>query len=326
MNTSPPANICVLGSINMDLVVRSPRLPSPGETLLGGSFSAFPGGKGANQAVAAARAGALATMIGMVGHDAHGQRLRRELADNAVGDSGVATDDHAPTGVGLITVGENSSENTIVVAPGANARLTPAHVESVRELIAAADVLLVQLEVPMDAVVRAAQVASQSGATVMVNAAPAAPLPWELLDAADVVIVNQNEAARVIAHATVGGDAGEVATRPVDEQLDAIERLGVGCAVITLGSHGAAFSRARECRRVPAFEVTAADTVGAGDAFCGYFAARYAEHRAAASLDADALTDTVTWACAAGALAATRHGAIPSLPRRDEVVRLLCRR
>lgn len=324
--TMPPPSLCILGSINMDLVVRAPSLPTPGQTLLGGPFDTLPGGKGANQAVAAARAGASVAMIGMTGRDDFGSRMRAVLAENAVSLAAVGTADTAPTGVALITVADDTSDNTIIVAPGANALVTPNHVDRAAGAIISADVLLMQLEVPLAAVTRAAQIAKDAGVTVMLNAAPAAKLPWDLLAALDVLIVNQSEAAHIVAAATMGGDPDEVARRPVEDQLDAIERLGVSCAVMTRGADGAAVSRSRSTRRVSTFAVDAVDTVGAGDAFCGVFAARWAEHQASSSLDADAIIDAATWACAAGALATTRRGAIPSIPQRSEIIRLLCSR
>ncbi|MCC6428035.1 MAG: ribokinase [Phycisphaerales bacterium] len=322
---STPPNLCILGSLNMDLVVRAPRLPAPGETLIGGEPASIPGGKGANQAVAASRHAAV-SMIGAVGDDAKSEGMRQVLADNQIGATNILTRAGVQTGLAIITVSESDSQNTIIVSPGANGTLSPADVEAAGSTIAAADVLLMQLESPMPAVIRAAQLAKEAGVTVMLNAAPASKLPWDLLAGIDVLIVNQSEAAAILAAATMGTDPDEIAKQPVEQQLDLLERLGVSCIVMTLGAEGAAFSRAREVQRVPAFPVTPIDTVGAGDAFCGMFAARWAEHQIAGGIDNETIKDAVTWACAAGALATMKRGAIPAMPMRAEVVKLLCGR
>ncbi len=309
----------------MDLVLRAPRLPAPGETILASSFATSPGGKGANQAVAAARAGAAVRMIARTGADPHGQHMRAVLSADDVDLSAVGEAHDSPTGLALITVAHDTSQNTIVVAPGANASLTPADIDLAAAAITSADVLLMQLECPMPAVIKAAELAKASGVTVILNAAPAHKLPWDLLAALDVLIVNQTEAASILAAATMGADEALIAQQPVEQQLEDLERLGIPCVVMTLGADGAAYSRRRLARRVPAFPITPVDTVGAGDAFCGTFAARWAHHQVNAALDDEAILDTVTWACAAGALAATRPGAIPSLPTRAEIVKLLTR-
>ncbi len=318
-----PPQLCILGSINMDLVVRAPHLPAPGETLLGGPFATLPGGKGANQAVAAARTGSLIRMIGAVGDDAHGQQMRETLAADAVDCSAISTRPGTPTGIAIITVGEDS-ENTIVVAPGANATLGEPDVLAARAAITSADLLLMQLEVPLHTVTRAALLAKESGVTVVLNAAPACKLPWDLLAALDVLVVNQSEAATVLAAATMGADAAEIALWSPERQLEGLDRLGIPCIIMTLGAEGAAISHRRSVRRISSFPITPIDTVGAGDAFCGTFATRWAEHQISGALDPDAIADAATWACAAGALATTRAGAIPSLPARAEVVKLLC--
>lgn len=318
----------MLGSINMDLVVRSPRLPAPGETLLGGPFSTSPGGKGANQAVAAARMGAEVSFIGAVGDDEHGRVMLETLKGEGIDTSRIAVREGTPTGVALITVAEGQGENTIIVAPGANATVTPGDVEAARGTIGAADVLLIQLEVPLEAVARAGEIARDLGVTVVLNAAPAMRLPAEVLASTDVLIVNETEAAVVGAEAfaPIGPEP-----EPADELEALLLRaagLGPGTTVLTAGAAGALFRCGRESAgRVPATPVSAIDTVGAGDAFCGALAVRLAEHQIGdargAGLDRMGLMDAVCWACAAGALATTKNGAIPSLPTRAEVLRLL---
>lgn len=303
----------MVGSLNMDLVVRAPRIPQPGETILGGAFRTFPGGKGANQAVAAARMGAQTAMVGCVGNDEHGRRLRETLTTEGIDLSGLRSRPDAPTGVGLITVAE-SGENAIVVSSGANATLTVPEVQAGASLIASADVLLLQLEVPMPAVIAAARIARESGKCVILNAAPACELPKELLALADVLIVNQTEAVRVLG---IEGrtDPGRLVVR--------LPELGVQTAILTLGAGGAIVAHKGRPRRAPAAAVKTIDSVGAGDAFCGALAASWREVFSAGKKrdpsEHDLVERAVALAAAAGALATTRHGAIPAMPHRAEV-------
>lgn len=333
---SSRARICIVGSINMDLVVRAPRLPAPGETILGGAFERHPGGKGANQAAAAARMGAEVRMIGLVGDDEHGRAMREALAASGVDVSAVESAE-APTGVALITVDE-LGENTIVVASGANALLTPARVDAAAAAIREADVLLMQLEAPVAAVTRAAEIAREAGVAVMLNAAPAPhdphePLPDDLIAAVDILIVNEGEAAAIARSAQ---SVSFAPTRPPEEgggagssagphpALAPLLDIGPGALVVTLGVQGAAFSWERDAGSAPAFAVQPVDTVGAGDAFCGAFACRWGELRASGQLlDRMSMVDALSWACAAGALATTKAGAMPSLPTRAETLALL---
>ncbi len=309
--------ICVLGSINMDLVVRTPRLPAAGETILGGSFEMFPGGKGANQAVAAARMGAGVSLIGRVGDDEHGRRMLEVLRGDGIDVSRVVVTAGVATGVGFVTV-VDGGENTIVVAPGANAVLTPADVGAARETIANADVLLMQLEVPVETVTHAAALARDAGATVILNAAPARTLPMELLASTDVLAVNETEAAIL-----AGRGAGAWGER---ETLTRLRNTGIETVVLTRGPRGAAYAHGAERGEAAGFVIEAADTVGAGDAFVDTLATRWAEHQISAGradVDVMAVLDTLCWANAAGALACAGRGAIPSLPARAEVVNLL---
>jgi len=292
-------NVCVVGSINVDLVMRTPRFPSPGETLLGGPYQQHPGGKGANQAVAAARCGARVEMIGCVGDDEFGGFMRDTLRDEGIGIKFVATIDGVHTGVAQITV-DASGENCIVVAPGANGEMGARRLSD--DAISRADVLLAQLEIPMPAVFQAATKAKAAGAQVVLNAAPAAPLPRDLVPLVDVLVVNQREAA------TISGLANE--TRP-DRLADALAELGFETVVLTLGEQGAYIRQDGAGQSVSAVRVEAVDTVGAGDAFTGALAALLAR--------GDDLSSAAGLASAAGAIAVTRHGAIPSLPRIDEV-------
>jgi ribokinase len=300
--------IVVVGSLNMDLVVRSPRLPRPGETLSGGPFATYPGGKGANQAVAAARLGAPTAMIGRVGADGFGQMLRISAEVDEVDVERVLPTPGLSTGVALITV-EEGGQNTIVIAPGANAALTPEDVQSAAALIASARVLLLQLEVPLDAVVCAAAIAHAAGVTVILNPAPApaSRLPADLLGCVDYLIPNEGEVAAFL------DEPSDVPPEALARAVSAVS--GVSNVIITLGAAGAVMYGPAGSLLLPAFRVQAVDATAAGDAFVGGFAVALSEGLPPA--------EALRWGSAAGALAATRSGAQSSLPKRDEVLALL---
>jgi ribokinase len=301
--------VAVVGSANLDLVVTAPTLPRPGETVLGDSFTQVPGGKGANQAIAAVRAGAAVTFIGAIGSDAFGVNLRARLSASTV-DTSLLRVVYGASGVALIVV-DGTGENAIVVAPGANAALTEL-TEPDLAAIAAADVLLLQLEVPVDTVTAAAQAARAAGTRVVLNAAPARPLPAALPPAVDVLVVNQVEAVALAAIVPVGVDAADdpAGADPwvlVEALLDDVPR-----AVLTRGSAGAWYgSRDAEPVHVPAPVVDAVDSTAAGDAFTAALAVGWGEGRP--------LVDAVRWASAAGAAAARRLGASSALPVRAEI-------
>jgi ribokinase len=285
-------NVIVLGSANMDLVATTPRLPGPGETVLGTGFSTVSGGKGANQAIAAARAGGACAFLGAVGDDAFGAELRATLEAAEVDVSALRTVS-GPSGVALIAVDERA-ENTIIVVPGANGKVRALDVVD-RRAIGAADVLLCQLEIPISTVLEGAAYARGAGVRVLLNAAPARVLPPELLDLVDVLVVNEHEAAII---------AGS-------PQVEALLAL-VPQVVLTLGAAGAIYAnRTDEPIRVPAPKVDAVDTTAAGDAFTGAFAVAWAEGRPH--------DEALRWACAAGAVCATRPGASTALPTRAEI-------
>jgi ribokinase len=299
---TPETRVCVLGSINMDLVVRAPRFAQPGETVLDGEYQTFPGGKGANQAIAAARTGARATLIGCVGDDAYGRELVACMGECKIDISHVQTRAQTHTGVGVITIDRASGENMIIVASGANMEVTPEQIQSAASHIEGADVLLLQREVPMEANLHAARTASAAGTTVMFNAAPAGEIPRELFDLTEVLVVNRAEAAML-------------ARRPDDaapiELLDGLEHFGVRRVVVTLGAEGAVTRADGDQFRLDALAIDPVDTVGAGDAFVGTLSAAVAEGRA--------WTEALALASAAGGLAATKQGAIASLPHRVDV-------
>ncbi|HEX5540830.1 MAG TPA: ribokinase [Micromonospora sp.] len=297
------ARVIVVGSANMDLVVTAPTLPTPGGTVLGHEFGMGPGGKGANQAIAATRAGASCVFIGAVGQDDFGWRLRDNLAVAGVELSRLRTVPGS-SGVAMIAV-DDQAENFIVVAPGANSTLSRLDGAD-RAAITTADVLLCQLEVPLPAVAQAATVAQAAGTLVMLNAAPARYLPPELLAAVDVLVVNQGEAS------IVAGYAGtESKAEPSAELLDALLGL-VPRVVLTLGARGVVYADRNRVRlAVGAPCIEAVDTTGAGDAFTGALAVALAERRP--------IESALRWACAAGAACAQRPGASTALPTRDEI-------
>jgi ribokinase len=301
------AHVTVVGSLNMDLVARAPRIPRPGETLIGTAFHTVPGGKGANQAVAGARLGARVSMVGRVGRDGFGEALLENLALDGIDHTFVIQDLEAATGVALIVV-DDAGQNSIVVASGANMRLSPGDVDAAEAAIVGADVLLLQLESPLETVARAAEVAHAHGVPVILNPAPARKLPDTLLALVDVLIPNESETALL-------------SDMPVDDQAHAEEaaaalmELGVGTVILTLGKRGALLAQAGGATHVPAFDVAPVDTTAAGDAFVGGFAVALAEEKT--------LLEAARWGNAAGALATTKMGAQPSLPTRQDVERLL---
>jgi ribokinase len=300
--------VTVVGSINQDMVARVPRLPGPGETVLGHDLVMVPGGKGLNQAVAAARAGAMTSFIGMVGDDSAGQHLLAVLDEEGVDTRGVATVG-ALTGRALISVADDG-ENHIVVVPGANAAVSVAHVDRHHAPVERARVVLAQLEIPLVAVEAALRRARAAGVTTILNATPPLPLDAELLRLVDVLVVNEHEAA-----ALAGGSVSTSAD--ASDAGRALRATGCGVVVVTLGSEGAVLVSEGGVVHRPAIRVEVIDTTAAGDAFAGTFAARLA-----AGADAG---DALRWAVAAGALAVTTLGAAPSIPARSDVERLLDR-
>jgi ribokinase len=300
--------VCVVGSLNMDLVVKTPRLPQVGETLTGAEFGTFPGGKGANQAVAAARLGAAVTMIGCVGADAFGVQQLSGLRREGIDVARVRTEPGAATGVAFITV-DAAGQNMIVVAPGANMRLRPEDVVAAARVIAAARVVLLQLEVPMDAVVRAARLGREAGAIVCLDPAPAALLPDDLWPLIDVINPNETE-ARVLTGLPV------TSISEAERAAEALLQKGASAAVIKLGERGSVYVSTTGRAHVPAIPVKALDTTAAGDAFAAALGVALGEGQA--------LPDAVRFATHAAALKVTRMGA-QSMPTRAEVEEAMAR-
>ena len=299
--------LVVLGSINMDVVVTATRLPLPGETIAGDEFAITPGGKGANQAVAAARLDAEVRMVGRVGDDVFGPMLLQGLKSYGVDVSRVASDPGAPSGTAVILL-DADRENRIVAVYGANMRCDDAQVRQAESALDDAGCLLLQLEVPLEVSLAAARIARQKGVPVILDPAPAAALPDEAYALVDVLTPNQTEAAALVG-------------RPVDDVDQGLEaaaelvRRGVGTAIVKLGERGAVYVSGDLADHVPPFEVEASDTVAAGDAFGAALCVGLAEGRDLAA--------AVRFASAAGAVAVTRPGAQAAMPSRDEVERLL---
>jgi ribokinase len=297
------ADVFVAGSINQDFVLRVKRRPAPGETVTDARLATHNGGKGANQSAAAALLGASVAFLGRVGDDGFGGPLVRSLADKGIDTTLVQEAPDSSTGAAFITVTPDG-ENAITVAPGANRRLTAEDVDDASESIGEAKVLVAQMEIPPEVVLRAVEVAAASGTRVLVNLAPPFEVPRRLLDKLDPLVVNEHEAAFLLGERVEG----------VDGALDAAPRLlslGPASVVVTLGEDGAVFSDGESAQHLTAPEVEVVDTTGAGDAFVGALAAKLASD---ASLE-----DAVAYAVRAGAAAVTEAGAQGALPTPDVV-------
>ncbi|MEM6349433.1 MAG: ribokinase [Cyanobacteria bacterium P01_D01_bin.14] len=295
--------IVVFGSINMDLVARVARLPTAGETLLARSFQTIPGGKGANQAVAAARLGIPPKMLGRVGADSFGQPLLQSLQAAGVDTRWVTADPESSSGTALIAVAD-SGENQIIVVPGANGQVGETELTQLTQQLQPGDLLLLQFEIPLPVVERAVAIAHQMGATVIVDPAPAhSGLPDPLYTQIDILTPNETEAEQFVGFS--------IDDRTAEKALQVLIRRGVGTVILKRGRHGVTVGTADVTFSVPAFPVTAVDTVAAGDAFNGGLAVAVVEGKP--------LTAAVTWASAVAALSVTKPGAQSSLPDRAAV-------
>ncbi|MCM2378050.1 ribokinase [Pseudomonas marginalis] len=298
-----PAKVVVVGSLNMDLVTRASRLPRAGETLIGQTFSTVPGGKGANQAVASARLGADVSMIGCVGTDAYGTQLRDALQVEGIDCQAVSTVDGS-SGVALIVV-DDSSQNSIVIVAGSNGELTPASLQAFDAVLQAADVIVCQLEVPMNTVGYALKRGRELGKTVILNPAPAsAPLPAEWYASIDYLIPNESEATALSGVTVDSIDSAKAAATHLIQ-------AGAGKVIITLGAQGALFTDGQGFEHLLAPKVKAVDTTAAGDTFVGGFAAALANGKSEA--------EAIRFGQVAAALSVTRAGAQPSIPTLHDV-------
>jgi ribokinase len=295
--------VAIAGSINVDMILAVTRLPKPGETVLGGEFTSAGGGKGANQAVAAARAGAAVSFVARVGDDPLGHEAIARFDGEGI-DTKHIPRDTAPTGVALIFV-DAAGENCIGVASGANAKLSAADIDAAREVIAGAKVLLVQLETPAETIAHAIEVAHAAGVTVVLNPAPAQPLPSEVLRMVSVITPNRGEAEALTGMATT------------EEAAARLHAMGVPRVIVTLGREGVFVSEEGQTWRLPAHVVEPVDTTAAGDVFNGALAASLAEGAM--------LRDAVRFANAAAALSVQVLGAQPSVPYRAAIEEFLAR-
>jgi ribokinase len=300
-------SIVVFGSINMDLVARTHRLPIPGETLTGSSFQTFPGGKGANQAVACARLGAETTMVGRVGGDVFGKKLKDELAKVGVNHQNVVVDPDTSSGVALIAV-EDSAENFIIVIPGANGQIENQDLQRLEQVLTRSKVLLLQLEIPVEMVVAAARLAKEKNLMVVLDPAPAQTLPKEIYPLLDIVTPNETETEMLVGF-------------PIRTKEDAsraaqiLKARGVQNVIIKMGSRGSYALIDGQEKFFNPFQVTPVDTVAAGDAFNGALAAALGENRP--------IEEAIRWGMAGGALSVTKQGAQPSMPERNELLTLI---
>jgi ribokinase len=306
----PKPKVCVLGAFVADLTCRTARMPKWGETILGEAFKMGPGGKGSNQAVAAARLNSDVRLITKLGRDAFGDMARKFYRDQGMSLDNVLEDVEESSGTATILVDHATSENTIVVVPGACGKLTIAEVEAVRDVIASADIFLTQLELPIPPTIRGIEIAHEAGVPVILNPAPALPIPSKVLAKVDYLTPNESEALGLI-----GGDTS-IDPQDFDTLADRLLQTGAKNVVLTLGDKGAFIKNGRIREFVPAFLVgRVVETTGAGDAFAGGFAVALAEGKS--------LVEATRYGCAVAGISVTRPGTAPSMPYRDEVDQLI---
>ncbi len=305
----PKKRIVVAGSSNVDLTIKASRLPQPGETVIGDRFLNSPGGKGANQAVAASRLGGDVSFVSRIGCDIFGDDLAARYGQEAMDCTMVTRDPETPTGVATITVDSNA-ENCIVVAPGANSTLGLEEIEAAAGIIASAGYLLMQLEIPAETVLRAKDLADKAGVRTILNPAPAAPLDDRLLHGLYMITPNRSECSLLTGIDSTTDDG-------VEEAAKALLDRGVENVVVTLGSRGALICNREGSHFVPSFKVAAVDTTAAGDVFNGALAVALAEGRT--------IAEAARFASAASAISVTRMGAQNSIPRREEVDEFILR-
>jgi ribokinase len=296
-------SIIVIGSTNTDMVVRADHIPVPGETILGGTFFMNPGGKGANQAVAAARLGGDVTFICKTGTDIFGKDSSQLFAKEGINTGFVLQDEENPSGVALITVSDNA-ENSIVVAPGANSSLNPGEINKAGSIIGKAGAILIQLEIPIDTVKEAVLTAHKNGTLVVLNPAPAAKLSDDILKCVDIITPNETEAAILTGISVTDISSAEKAAIALHEK-------GINTVIITMGSKGAMLYHEDKKTVIPAPVVKAVDTTAAGDVFNGALVVALSEGMG--------MTEAVIFACRASSISVTRQGAQSSAPYRKEL-------
>lgn len=297
------SRIVVVGSSNTDMVIMSERIPEPGETILGGSFFMNPGGKGANQAVAAARAGGEVVFVCKVGDDIFGSQSVQHFKESGIDTSYVMVDPVLPSGVAMITV-DKHGENSIVVASGANSALRPADVDLARRPLMDASVVITQLETPMETVLHLAAMTASLGKVFILNPAPAASLPDDLLEKVTIITPNEHEAAML-----TGMDVDNL--QDASKAAIALSRKGIRTVAITMGAEGVLLRHEGSEHHIPAIKVKAVDSTAAGDVFNGALAVALSEGRS--------MVDAVKFACQAAAISVTRKGAQASAPYRNEI-------
>jgi ribokinase len=296
-------NILVIGSSNTDMIIKMKKMPKPGETVIGGKFSTAAGGKGANQAVAAARAGGNVQFIGRVGSDIFGETALKGFIQDGLNVDHIIKDTIEPSGVALIFVDENA-ENSIAVASGANGALSPQDIKDCEHIISSAEILLLQLETPVDTIETAAKIAAKNNVKVILNPAPAQKLSKDLLKNISIITPNETEAELLVGFPITNEKDAESAAKILME-------LGIKIVIVSLGSKGAFVLSDTFCGVVPAFSVKAIDTTAAGDVFNGAIAVGLSEGKN--------IKDAVVFANAAAALSVTKMGAQTSAPRREEI-------
>lgn len=302
--------VCVLGSINMDLVIKVKDMPKVGETILSKSFEKIAGGKGANQAVAAKRCGNEVSMIGKIGLDDNGKALKRLLEDDEIDTSLIFEDEKNPTGMAMITVDENS-DNSIIVISGSNMKINESEIEKSREKIKNSDILISQFETPEDMTIKAFNIAKENGKITILNPAPAKEIKKELLKVTDIIIPNETEAELLTGIKVNDLDTAKLAGKKLLES-------GVKFAIITLGEKGAAIINNERAELVKAFKVNAVDTTAAGDSFIGGLSSKLNIN----DLNFENLIKAVTFGNKVSSIAVQREGAQPSIPTLEEVIKI----
>jgi ribokinase len=302
-------SIVVVGSSNTDMIIKIPRIPKKGETILGGKFNTASGGKGANQAVAAARAGSNVTLVARVGDDMFGEQAKEGFEKDNINIDHLLTDTKEPSGIALIFV-DDKGENSIAVASGANARLSCKDVENARNVIESADVLLMQLETPIETIRNATDIAKNCGVKIILNPAPAQPLDDVLLSNIDILTPNETEAELLSGIKVTDIKSAKGAGEFLFEK-------GLKAVIITLGSRGAFLVSKNENELISGFNVDVVDTTAAGDTFNGALAVGLAEGKE--------LKESIRFANAAAAISVTKMGAQPSVPYRNDIKKMLAR-